>query len=383
MSRAFDPMVAVAGACLVGAAALGLWYLSEDQQVAAQPAPAADGHQPRPAAEKTDKPAAADEPQADDSAKPAVKPPAPARDGWIPASASDAVGKGVLGSPRLAGANCEDSGDVIDLAKDTAGQFEQQLRAATAISDADESKIGDKIEKLVPASPQFRGKWDQAADVAKYQKYVQSMVDHLLQHGSRRGLHYRVHVVHDENFNAFAMPGGILGVNTGLFEGKTALHNEAELAVVLAHEIAHVEKHHPVAAYQYAKLILGPAADEGQILVQMLQMPIASEYEHAADSRGLDLAAQAQYDPFAACQLWQRMAAGEERGVAGKDPVEVLAGAVLGAGERLLATHPPSRQRCARTQIEAKTLVDKAAFTRYYRGQRNLRERVLGPAHPY
>ena len=376
MSRTFDPLVAVAGACLVGSVALGLWYLSADQDVVAQPATPAGRAHPRPAA--------TDAPPAGDSAEPAAADARPAtQDGWIPPTAGDAIAKDKLGSPRLGGQNCEDSGDVIDLAKDTAGQFEQQLRKATAISDAEESQIGEKIERLIPGSPQFHGKWDQPADVAKYKNYVQSMVDHLLQHGSRRGLNYRVHVVHDENFNAFAMPGGIIGVNIGLFEGKTALHNEAELAVVLAHEIAHVEKHHPVAAYQYAKLLLGPAADEGQILVQMLQMPIASEYEHAADKRGLALAAQAQYDPFAACQLWQRMATTADHAGASDDPVDVIAGAVLDTAGRLLETHPPPRQRCARTQIAARALVDKGAFARYYRGQRNLRERVLGPAHPY
>ncbi|MEO0579831.1 MAG: M48 family metalloprotease, partial [Pseudomonadota bacterium] len=62
-------------------------------------------------------------------------------------------------------------------------------------------------------------------------------------------------VVDDPSINAFALPGGYIGIHTGLIE---ATRNENELAGVVAHEIAHVTKRHiarAVHANQRASLI--------------------------------------------------------------------------------------------------------------------------------
>ncbi len=308
--------------------------------------------------------------------------PAANEDGWVPASAAEAIAKDAVGANPPSGSDCEDRPDPIDLAKGIAGQMEGYVRSASEMSDSDEATIGNRLEAEMSKAEPFRGKWDLPADVARYGTYAQAMVEQLLKRGTRSGVHFRVHIVHDSAFNAFALPGGVLGVNTGLFEGKTRLRSESELAAVLGHEIAHVELRHPVAIFQFARAVLGQDADDAAIIIKMLETPISSEHEHEADVRGLELAALAQYDPFAACHMWQRQAQIED-GEKPRPTLGGLAGVVLGAAEKVLSSHPPAAQRCARTLSGATALMQTLPYARYYRGERNLNERLLGPNHPY
>jgi predicted Zn-dependent protease len=136
-------------------------------------------------------------------------------------------------------------------------------------------------------------------------------------------------VFEDPEPNAFALPGGKIGVNTGLFK---VVHDEPQLAAVLGHEIGHVIAHHVAERLsretllqtgldviggttnmgQYAGLLAG-AATLGVVL------PFSREQEAEADQIGLMLMARAGYDPRAALQLWKNFDA-----VGGQRPPEFL-----------------------------------------------------------
>lgn len=369
MSKSLDPVTWLAAAVLVAGGGLGLWWAASDDSDSAPNTKSAP-----------DNPTPSGGGGAGGSGGDTASAPPATSTGWVPASASDAVSRDQAGQTLPDGDSCIDRPNPIDLAKDVAAQFEGELRKATAISDSEEGTLGDRLEREAPKAEPFRGKWDLDADRATYGSYLQDLVDHLAKSNHRPGLRYRVHVVRDAAFNAFALPGGVLAVHTAVLEGPAAVHSEAELAVVLGHEIAHVERHHPVAAYQYARMIAGESADDAVVIVQMLKMPLSSEYEHEADARGLELAAAGQYDPFAACQLWSRQV---NRGGAPKPSLGGLIGEVVGAAEQVLHSHPPAAQRCARTRDKGKQLNDSASVAKWYRGERNVRERVVGPKHPY
>jgi predicted Zn-dependent protease len=306
------------------------------------------------------------------------------RDGWIPATAREVVRVSELPDSATAEPRCRETPSPIELAKGVAILGERELRAATQMSDAEESRIGDRLERAVSQSPELRGNWDLASDVARWRPYLQDLVDHVARSTTRNGLHYRIHVVRAPTFNAFALPGGVLGIHTGVLEGADAVRDEAELATVLGHEIAHVELRHPVAAFQYAKAVIGSDADEAAIVMAMLKLPIQSEYEFEADRRGIELAALGQYDPDAAHRLWLRKAgdgtadsAGAEGGIGG------LLGSVLGGVEEILSTHPPHGSRCVRARQATVALRASLTHERYYRGATNVRERVVGPKRAY
>jgi predicted Zn-dependent protease len=145
---------------------------------------------------------------------------------------------------------------------------------------------------------------------------------------------WEVVVFRDEAPNAFALPGGKIGVNTGLFR---AARNPDQLATVIGHEVAHVLAQHAnervsnayaaQTGLQLVQAIAGaPGAEQSQLLGLLglgaqvgILMPFGREQEREADLLGLDLMADAGFDPRASLALWQNMAA-----VGGGQPPEFL-----------------------------------------------------------
>jgi predicted Zn-dependent protease len=135
----------------------------------------------------------------------------------------------------------------------------------------------------------------------------------------------------DKDPNAFALPGGKVGVYTGIF---TVARNQDQLAAVIAHEVGHVvARHHDEritrqagasGAVQLLGSLLGShygqgaanaAVQGGGILAQTgFLLPGSRAQESEADVVGQQLMAQAGFDPRAAVNLWQNMmAAGGDR----------------------------------------------------------------------
>lgn len=135
----------------------------------------------------------------------------------------------------------------------------------------------------------------------------------------------------DSTPNAFALPGGKVGVNSGLFQ---ITQNDAGLATVLAHEIAHVTANHAGRRrQQQTGLALGGAllgavlnqqgASEGDIARGVglygtaatvgLALPFSRSQELEADRIGMNYMAKAGYNPAEAVNLWERFAAYNRR----------------------------------------------------------------------
>ena len=108
-------------------------------------------------------------------------------------------------------------------------------RELSLISQAQEINIGK--ENYVPSQQSQGGPYD--AD-AKLTAYVKSVGMKLVQVSDRPNLPYDFVVLNNPVPNAWALPGGKIAVNRGLL---TELHNEAELAAVLGHEIVPVVRH--------------------------------------------------------------------------------------------------------------------------------------------
>lgn len=142
---------------------------------------------------------------------------------------------------------------------------------------------------------------------------------------------WEVAVFEDSSANAFALPGGKVGVNTGIF---TVAKNQDQLAAVIGHEIGHVvSRHHDerITKQQGTSTVLGigqailgsaygsgAANAAGQLGGAAAQtfylLPNSRTQESEADVVGQELAAKAGFDPRQAVNLWQNMAAaGGER----------------------------------------------------------------------
>ncbi|HEY8540614.1 MAG TPA: M48 family metalloprotease [Steroidobacteraceae bacterium] len=158
---------------------------------------------------------------------------------------------------------------------------------------------------------------DQILEDPEVAEYIRSIGNRLASQAHDGTQRFNFFVVRDDAINAFALPGGFIGVNTGLLlETK----NESELAGVLAHEIAHVTQRHIArslaaqsrsslvsTAAMLAAILVGAAAGAGdaamagmaaaQSLAIQQQISFTRANETEADRVGLGILARAGFDP--------------------------------------------------------------------------------------
>ncbi|MGB6198890.1 MAG: M48 family metalloprotease [Candidatus Acidiferrales bacterium] len=162
---------------------------------------------------------------------------------------------------------------------------------------------------------------------------------------------FTIKVIDSDEINAFALPGGFFYVNSGLI---LAADEEAELAGVMGHEIAHVCARHgtrnatkeQIAEWATIPLImLGPGGWAGYGIYEGLQMAIpigflkfSRDAEREADYLGLQYMYKAGYDPNAFVSFFEKIEAMEKR-----QP---------GTIPKIFADHPPTPDRMAAAQKE-------------------------------
>jgi predicted Zn-dependent protease len=184
---------------------------------------------------------------------------------------------------------------------------------------------------------------------------VQSLVTPLGQQLDPNG--WEVQVFESPEPNAFALPGGKVGIYTGMFD---LVKTQDEMAAVVGHEIAHVARGHSKKRVerqlktQLGLSLLGAIAgsrtseDKTRMITQGASMltqgayllPNSREQETEADLDGQIIMAKAGYDPKGAVSLWQRMQALNKA----QPP-------------QFLSTHPNSALRIELLSLRAPTLV--------------------------
>jgi predicted Zn-dependent protease len=152
---------------------------------------------------------------------------------------------------------------------------------------------------------------------SRVQAYIEDLVQNLVRHSDAQ-TPFTVRVIDSDDINAFALPGGFLYVNTGLImEAET----EAELAGILAHEIAHVTARHATKQASKAQLVQlfslplifvgGPVGYGIQqamnLAVPMTFLKFSRNSEREADFLGLQYVHQAGYDPVGMVDFLERL----------------------------------------------------------------------------
>lgn len=131
---------------------------------------------------------------------------------------------------------------------------------------------------------------------------------------------WQVNVIESEKLNAWCMPGGKIAFYTGIIN-KLKL-TDAEIAAIMGHEIAHALREHGreraseqtlsnlgMSAIGAITGIQGPAMDVASMALQVtVALPNSRTHEVEADRMGVELAARAGYNPFAAVNVWKKMA---------------------------------------------------------------------------
>lgn len=155
--------------------------------------------------------------------------------------------------------------------------------------------------------------------------YIQSLGTRLISGGLNSNFPYYFRLIFDPRINAFAMPGGIVAINSGLL---TLSESESELASVVAHEISHVSQRHIARGFSRQKklsvvssiALLGSllaslyggdagiaAATATQGALRDSQLAYSRAFEREADRIGMTLLVNANLDPYGMPRFFERL----------------------------------------------------------------------------
>jgi predicted Zn-dependent protease len=206
----------------------------------------------------------------------------------------------------LLNAGCESAGALksVQIGGVDVGQLAENVGGLREVKEPEEIEMGKGVaETLLGASPLL--------DDVQAQRYVNAVGRWVAQQSERPDLPWHFAVNSSEVVNAAATPGGNIIITTGMLR---VLRNEAELAGVLGHEVAHAVRRHHLAAIRkgsFAGLLaqglqVASQGSRNEQLVNALIGPTKELYargldksdEFEADRMGVVLAARAGYDPW-------------------------------------------------------------------------------------
>jgi predicted Zn-dependent protease len=187
--------------------------------------------------------------------------------------------------------------------------------SATVMSPAEEKIVGEKFMRDARQHLKF-------LDDPELNGYLRALGNGLVRHADVGQQDFHFFIIDDSSLNAFAVPGGYIGVHTGLI---LAAQDEAELASVLAHEITHVTQRHmprllaqaqerslPTMAALVAAILLGGQAGSAAVALTTAanvqqQLNYTRSFEQEADRLGMGILAHAHYDPRAMPDFFERL----------------------------------------------------------------------------
>jgi predicted Zn-dependent protease len=257
-----------------------------------------------------------------------------------------------------------DFGRALDIGRKALDAGKKLQEANREFSTEEEIALGEGIAaSFLGAAPLHKD--------ANAQRYVNRVGKWLALHSERPDLPWTFGVIEADTINAFAMPGGTIVVTYGLLR---RLHNEAELAGVLAHEIAHVVKKHQLQAIQTSlnssvwegigrqAVSEGISRRGGSALTQqgrqwvagivgdvvkngVFLRPLDRSMEYDADRMAVVIAARSGYDPYAFVAVLQMLAQNHGDG----------------SGVSVFDTHPSAVDRIAELEGFVPNALDRYA----------------------
>lgn len=209
------------------------------------------------------------------------------------------------------------------------------------ISTNEEVSIGEKMAVQV----------EQEEKVLKdsvVQEYVNNVGQRIAGISDRKELPYHFKVLESDQINAFACPGGFIYVYSGLLK---IMEDEAELAGVLSHEISHVVGRHGIKRLQQVlglqvvlSIAFGSSGETSQQVIStgigLILQGYSRENEYEADQFGTYYMVQAGYNPYGMRNLLDKFDQ-----LSDKEPTFF---------EKLVATHPPMKERVAKVENQIK-----------------------------
>ncbi len=267
----------------------------------------------------------------------------------------------------------------------------EQIRLPDFGNSADSMLTGQQLDEIAQLYLRELRKNDLLLEDPLVEEYIQNLGFSLVSHSEDPALRFQFHILKSPVVNAFATPGGFIVAFSGLVD---MADTEAELASVLAHEIAHVTQDHmlrstertikanlPVMLGMLAMIIAGAsgmgdssnasmaAVIAGQGLLKQNQINFTRDNEYEADRIGIRTLKEAGYNPMGMAAFFGKMQRLERN--YGQEVPE------------LLRTHPLSTNRIAEAKARAQAVADDSLKTdspRFHLAQERIR--VLSQENP-
>jgi predicted Zn-dependent protease len=190
--------------------------------------------------------------------------------------------------------------------------------AQADFSPLQERRLGERIMREIRADRSFN-------DDAEATDYIGTLGERLVARSPDARQSFDFFLIQDGQINAFALPGGFIGVNTGLILNA---QGESEVASVLAHEIAHVTQRHiarmiagqkasqltslaalaiAILAARASSQAAEAAAAFGTATAIQTQLNFTREHEREADRVGVQILQDAGFDPHAMVTFFERL----------------------------------------------------------------------------
>lgn len=197
--------------------------------------------------------------------------------------------------------------------------IDQGLMAVTDQVSSVDPVTGERQVNLVPEEQEIKEASDTADNILAEAKsngvktdgqipqYAQviRVFDRLKAVTHRKELPWEIHVLNVDDWNAFTIGGGKIFILSGIFAGDAALKTDDELAVVIAHEMAHVSARH--SSEKGAKIALMKGASKKLKRDQGFEASFTTNQEDEADRYGALYMALAGFDPRVGEQVWKKL----------------------------------------------------------------------------
>ena len=227
--------------------------------------------------------------------------------------------------------------------------------ADTVLSQNDEAQIGSAIMRDIRNS-------GQVVEDPLVTEYINQIGNKIAAQTNNGDYDFTFFVIKDSRINAFALPGGYIGIHTGLLE---ATRSEDELAGVLAHEVAHVTQRHIARAIHASSrqsilstaimlgaVLAGAASGSSDVMqagmavaqgtAMQQQINFTRSNEHEADRIGISALAGAGFDPYGMASFFNVLSRQTTRAPNERTP-------------EFLMTHPVTSSRIAEARDRARS----------------------------
>ncbi|TAF35770.1 MAG: hypothetical protein EAZ57_00565 [Cytophagales bacterium] len=223
--------------------------------------------------------------------------------------------------------------DPTDMAFKKYKGLENKFLEQYPVTDEEEIKYGEEFHKTMAKDYKLINQDPRHARIEK-------ILNKMLPYRERKSIPFSIHLMESDVVNAFAIAGGHLYVTTALLD---FVESEDELAGIIGHEIAHVDRKHLIRQLQKIAVgnhLVGGLGELAASLQIILTAPFGQIDEYESDKFGADFSHKAGYDPRKMKDFFARLKQNETQ---------------YDWAEKLMRTHPYSAQReaCLEAHIVA------------------------------